>query len=116
MGFFKKKVDLATLVGMTIVFMDVPHEGKEIVFQATADGKTFTDYFLRANNTAYVELIDGNPADVLIDAPIEAIEVVSHFASSASAPFVKYRIQTALGRVEIFIFETYSEEDVEFYC
>lgn len=113
MGFFKRKVDFATLVGMTIVFMDVPHEGKEIVFQATADGKTFTDYFLRANNTAYIELIDGNPADVLIDSPIVAVEMVTHFANS-SAPFVKYRIETALGRVEVFIFETYSDDDVEF--
>lgn len=113
MAFFKKKIDFTALVGMIIVFMDVPHEGKEIVFQATADDKTFMNYTLRAKNTAYFELIEGDPADVLIGVPITGVEVVNHFVDIGT-PFVKYRIETTLGRVEIFIFDAYEEDDVEF--
>lgn len=109
MSFFRKKADFSALVGQTIPFMEVLTEEHKIVFQTTDDNILFKDYILSAEG-GYIDLIDGDPAAVLVDTPVLAVEVVS--GPNPEMPWCKYRIETVLGRVEIFIFD---RSEAEFY-
>lgn len=115
MGFFtKRKLNFNELVGQIIVHMEVLNDEHKIVFQATKDGNTFTDYILWPSSNGRIDLIDGDPAEVLIDCPVTGVEVVQRTdVEDGQILWHKYRIETGYGRVEIFIFDA---EEVDFYC
>lgn len=116
MSFFRKKAEFTELVGQTITFMEVLNDEHKIVFQTTDDNILFKDYTLDARG-GFIDLIDGDPAEVLVDVPVLSVEVIERgpMSQDIEGQYIswhKFRIQTALGRIEIFVFDS---ENLEFY-